>query len=243
MLNFISMNCWRIYKCELLANKRVVHFSPLELSTSARSSHPERLCPYTFTQCFYPHHFTRQLSALFSTCIAIALSQSIFNAHKTTKIHRIAAMDKHSHDTSSTQAAAASTAQSTEHVHIINGNQAATSIPVVVAVNLVGENVGAGLGRAHWMAIATVSGDDITSWDEYEVAWDIWHDQGAEGTHHARIVRFLREHGVQAVVTGHAGPPMINTMLKLGVLPLLGATGPARSAVIAGAHEWRAQQG
>lgn len=121
-------------------------------------------------------------------------------------------------------------------------NQANTH-PVVVAVNLMGDAVGAGLGRAHWMGIATVANDVITSWDEYEVAWDIWHDQGPEGSHHARIVRFLREHGVQAVVTGHAGPPMVNTMLKLGVLPLLGASGSARDAARAGAHEWLKQQG
>ncbi|MCI5826446.1 MAG: hypothetical protein MR006_07260 [Arcanobacterium sp.] len=118
----------------------------------------------------------------------------------------------------------------------------APSTPVVVAINVIGDSVGAGLGRAHSMAVATVADGAISEWKEYEVNWDTLHDTGPEGTHHGRIVRFLREHGVNAVITGHAGPPMVNTMSKLGVLPLLGAAGPARDAALAGAQIWLEQQ-
>ena len=107
--------------------------------------------------------------------------------------------------------------------------------PVILALNVVGDQLGAGLGRAHTMAIATVEAGEITAWEEYEVNWDVLHDTGPEGTHHGRIVRFLREHNVMALATGHMGAPMINTTLKLGVLPLLGASGPAREIAIAGA--------
>lgn len=107
--------------------------------------------------------------------------------------------------------------------------------PVVIAVNVVGDQVGAGWGRARTVALATVLGGRIVSWDEEDVRWDLSHDQTGEGRHHADIVRFLREHGVHAVVTGHMGPPMANTLQKLGVLPLVNATGDAREAALAGA--------
>ena len=105
-----------------------------------------------------------------------------------------------------------------------------------LTVNVLGDQVGAGLGKAQRMAVAAVVGDQITAWDEYDVRWDLSHGQGGEGRHHATIVRFMREHAVQAVVTGHMGPPMVNTMTKLGVTPIVNATGSARDAAIAAAR-------
>lgn len=107
--------------------------------------------------------------------------------------------------------------------------------PLVLAVNVVGDQVGGGLGKAHTMAVATVANGRIVGWDVEEVGWDVLHDAGPEGTHHARIVRFMRDHHVEAVVTGHMGSPMVNTMTKLGVLPLVDASGDARQAALAGA--------
>lgn len=107
--------------------------------------------------------------------------------------------------------------------------------PLVLAVNVVGDQVGGGLGKAHSMALATVANGRIVSWEVEEVGWDALHGQGPEGTHHARIVRFMGDHGVRAVVTGHMGAPMVNTMTKLGVLPLVDAAGDARQAALAGA--------
>lgn len=92
-----------------------------------------------------------------------------------------------------------------------------------------------GLGRAPRVALATVDaeqGPTITDWQVDEVRWDLAHDEGTEGSHHARIVRFLREHQVDAVLAAHAGPGMVNTLNKMGV-PLLPATqSDARAALL-----------
>ena len=50
---------------------------------------------------------------------------------------------------------------------------------------------GGGWGRAHRVALATTSAGAITDWREVEVGWDAAHDEGTEGSHHARIARFL----------------------------------------------------
>lgn len=95
--------------------------------------------------------------------------------------------------------------------------------------------VGGGLGRARRVAVATVADGRLTSWEEHEVGWDTLHDQGAEGAHHARIVRFLREHHVEVVVASHIGPGMQRTLHSMGVRMALGAQGDARQAVLAAA--------
>lgn len=106
----------------------------------------------------------------------------------------------------------------------------------VLAINVFGDQVGGGLGRAHTMAIAKVADGEITSWQEHPVGWDELHDQGTHGSHHARIARFMRENGVQAVVSGHMGAPMVNMMVKLGVTPVVDAAGPAREMALAAAQ-------
>ena len=95
--------------------------------------------------------------------------------------------------------------------------------------------VGHGWGKAQRVAIAEVSSGEVSRWDEYDVGWDRLHDEGGEGSHHARIVRFLTEHQVGAVVTGHMGPPMQHTLEKMGLAVLLGAVGDARAAVLSAA--------
>jgi hypothetical protein len=42
-------------------------------------------------------------------------------------------------------------------------------------------------GRARRVAVAVVDGDRIIDWREAEVAWDVLHDEGTEGAHHARV--------------------------------------------------------
>jgi predicted Fe-Mo cluster-binding NifX family protein len=102
-----------------------------------------------------------------------------------------------------------------------------------VAVNLEGDQVGAGWGRSKRIAVATLDHDHITSWDEYDVGWDIAHDapQTTHGSHHARIVTFLRDHHIDTVICGHMGPPMANMLTKMGIQYHLGATGPAKQVV------------
>lgn len=87
-------------------------------------------------------------------------------------------------------------------------------------------------GKAPRVAVATVSSGEITGWIEHDVRWDVLHDEGTEGSHHARVVRFLRDNEVTAVVASHMGPPMANTISKLGLGLHLSASGDARDAVL-----------
>ena len=105
----------------------------------------------------------------------------------------------------------------------------------VVAVNLAGTAVGTGWGKAHRVAVGQVADGVLVAWAEHEVAWDVSHGLGAEGSHHARIVRFCRDQGVQVVVTGHMGTPMQHTLVRLGCRLVLGLTGDARAAAVTAA--------
>lgn len=88
-------------------------------------------------------------------------------------------------------------------------------------------------GRADWVAVADVADGKIASWQEIEVSWSRLHDEGTEGSHHARVVKFLREHHVEVVVAHHMGDGMVR-MLDTMKLPVhLGAAGDARVAVLA----------
>ncbi len=128
---------------------------------------------------------------------------------------------------------------------------------MIFAVNVVGDQMGGGLGRAKSMAVADVQDGDIKSWQVYDVGWDVLHDapsapgeghdhadHGAHadhgsthgcghGAHHARIVRFMKEHNVEVVVSGHIGPPMAHTLDLMGVKCVMGATGDTREAIAA----------
>jgi len=86
-------------------------------------------------------------------------------------------------------------------------------------------------GRAHWVAVAEVT-DTITSWDVHEVSWDDLHDSGTHGSHHARVVSFLKDHGIQAIVVDHVGEGMAR-MLDTMNIPLLPASaGDAKESVL-----------
>ncbi len=104
---------------------------------------------------------------------------------------------------------------------------------MIACVTVQSGDVGGGWGKARSVALATVVDGEVTDWREIDVRWDIAHDEGTEGSHHARIVRFLREHDVEVVIAGHMGPPMQNTLAKLGIRTVIGASGDARAAVLA----------
>ena len=87
-------------------------------------------------------------------------------------------------------------------------------------------------GRAAAVAIAQVQDGSITAWEEFQVRWDELHDSGTEGGHHARVARFLQEHGVQAVVAEHMGPDMVTMLGRMGLEVNLGASGDARRAAL-----------
>jgi predicted Fe-Mo cluster-binding NifX family protein len=91
-------------------------------------------------------------------------------------------------------------------------------------------------GRADRVAIAEVAGDGIGAWQEYDVGWNALHDAGTEGSHHARVARFLQDHHVEAVVANHMGTPMVHMLEKMGVKVWLGARGNARNAAVQNGH-------
>jgi predicted Fe-Mo cluster-binding NifX family protein len=88
-------------------------------------------------------------------------------------------------------------------------------------------------GKAHWIGVATVEGGAVSAWEVHEVAWDVSHDEGTHGSHHARIVRFLKEHDIAVVVVDHMGPGMVQVMQTMQI-PVLPATpGDARASILA----------
>lgn len=92
-------------------------------------------------------------------------------------------------------------------------------------------------GRAHWVAIAEVAGGELTSWTVHEVDWDGLHDAGTHGSHHARVISFLREQGVEAVVAPMMGEGMARMLTSAG-LPILPASpGDAKASVLTAVSE------
>ena len=91
--------------------------------------------------------------------------------------------------------------------------------------------VGEGWGRAPRVAVARLVGGTIVSWEEHDVAWDVLHDVGTEGGHHARVANFLKGHAVDVVVAGHMGPPMVSMLGNMRIVARLGVSGDARAAV------------
>ncbi|WP_231494934.1 NifB/NifX family molybdenum-iron cluster-binding protein [Cellulomonas sp. KRMCY2] len=115
--------------------------------------------------------------------------------------------------------------------------QDTNATPVVICIPVgTGRQVAGSWGRAHRLAVATVSAGRIVDWVEHDVHWDTLHDSGTEGAHHARVARFLVEHHVDAVVASHMGPPMARMIDTMGLRKLLGAHGDAEAAVIAAAQ-------
>ena len=96
-----------------------------------------------------------------------------------------------------------------------------------------GDAVGGGWGRAERVAVAKIEDHRVTSWEVFDVGWGRQHDAGPEGQHHARIAAFLKEHGVQAVVTGHMGDGMVRMLASMNIATHVGASGPARDAALA----------
>ena len=91
-------------------------------------------------------------------------------------------------------------------------------------------------GRAARVAIAEVRDGQVADWQEHDVGWGELHDAGTEGSHHARVARFLREQRVEAVVAHHMGEGMRRMLDKMGLQVRLGAAGDARPAAVAAAR-------
>ncbi len=85
-------------------------------------------------------------------------------------------------------------------------------------------------GKAPIVALATVEDGQISNWRTESVNWDVSHDMGTPGSHHARVAQFIQDNAVTTVAAGHMGEPMLNMLTKLGVRVHLGVDGDARSA-------------
>lgn len=96
--------------------------------------------------------------------------------------------------------------------------------------------VAPGLGRAKVVAVANVQDGRVAGWQEHAVGWDTAHDEGTEGSHHARIAKFLREHEVEAVVTGRVGEGMVRMLGTMGIRLVTDAVGDARDAAVSAAQ-------
>lgn len=93
--------------------------------------------------------------------------------------------------------------------------------------------VGHSWGKAPVVAIATLDNGTIESWRTEAVGWNVSHDEGTPGSHHARVARFVQDHGITTVLATHMGEPMYNLLTKLGVDVQQDIAGDARAAVAA----------
>lgn len=93
------------------------------------------------------------------------------------------------------------------------------------------EHIDPYLDRADWIVVAEVINGEIVSWQDIDVLWSLLHDSGAYGSHHDRIVKFLSEHRIEAIVANHMGDDMVRILKTKGTPVHLGATGNARTAV------------
>jgi predicted Fe-Mo cluster-binding NifX family protein len=75
-------------------------------------------------------------------------------------------------------------------------------------------------GRAPLVAVAEVDAAQIGSWQVHEVGWDVLHDSQEHGAHHATVMKFLKEHRIEAVVSAEMGAGMAR-MMKSAKLPVL----------------------
>ncbi|HSN11854.1 MAG TPA: NifB/NifX family molybdenum-iron cluster-binding protein [Propionibacteriaceae bacterium] len=87
-------------------------------------------------------------------------------------------------------------------------------------------------GRAHWIAVADVSDVGIASWEVHEVGWDELHDSSTHGSHHARVVSFLKDQHVQAIVVDHVGEGMQRMLTTMGIPMLPASPGDAKASVL-----------
>jgi len=109
---------------------------------------------------------------------------------------------------------------------------------VIIAIPVdAADQVAHGWGRAPRIALATVADAAITGWQVHDVGWDVAHDEGTEGSHHARVVRFLKDNAVEMVVAEHMGDGMVHTLGSMHLPVVLGAAGDARASVLAALDE------
>jgi predicted Fe-Mo cluster-binding NifX family protein len=107
---------------------------------------------------------------------------------------------------------------------------------VIIAAALAPDGqIGHSWGKAQAVAVGRVEGAALVAWEVHEVGWDHLHEQGSEGSHHARVVTFLRTHAVEAVLAEHVGAGMRRMLGSMGIRLVEHAQGDARAAMLAAA--------
>ncbi len=96
--------------------------------------------------------------------------------------------------------------------------------------------VGHSWGKTPRLVVARVRDGQVVSRQVHDVRWDLAHDAGGHGSHHAGIARFLLDHQVAAVVAGHMGPPMVRMLTTMNLRVLLGVEGPLDAALVQAAR-------
>ncbi len=104
--------------------------------------------------------------------------------------------------------------------------------PTVVAVPIDEHGWVGPWGRAHRVALAKVQDGAVTAWEELEVGWDALHDTGSEAAHHARVARFVKQHGVQVVAAAHMGRDMQAMLERMHLRVSLGNSGDGHHAAL-----------
>lgn len=105
---------------------------------------------------------------------------------------------------------------------------------MIIAAPIDGDgNIGHSWGRARTVVVATVTDGKITRWEPHDVGWDVLHDERSEGSHHARVITFLRHHEVQTVLVHQVGEGMRRMLTSAGIDLRDGVYGNARMAILA----------
>jgi predicted Fe-Mo cluster-binding NifX family protein len=89
------------------------------------------------------------------------------------------------------------------------------------------------LGKAPLVATCVLRDGTVTDWTEHAVGWDQTYGVDVMGNHHARVMRFMKEHGVTTVVAADVCDSMRRALQAQGVIVHDGRTGDARAAVSA----------
>ena len=87
------------------------------------------------------------------------------------------------------------------------------------------------LGKAPVFATCSLRDGEITDWVEHQVGWDQTYGVDVMGAHHARVMRFVQDHAVAAVVADDVCDSMRRSLESQGVSVYDNRSGDAREAV------------
>lgn len=91
------------------------------------------------------------------------------------------------------------------------------------------------LGRTHAVATCRVVDGQVVDWAEHIVDWDTSYGVDVAGPHHTRVVRFMRDHAVDAVIAGQVCDSVTKVLTHMGVDVRTEIAGDARTAILVGA--------